>query len=96
MLKKKYGYSYTIKEAEGGIMIYEAAVHDMSADTADYLVHLLAKRFHLSRQVAKRRLIYAAKWYCGFPKPRTLRGIWETRVEGAARSYKEQADGLRP
>ena len=95
-MKKKYGYSYTIKEAEGGILVYEAAVHDLSAETADYLVKLLAKRFHLSRQVAKRRLIYAARQYCRFPRPRTLRGVWETRVDGAARSYKEQADELRP
>ena len=93
-MKKKY--DYTIKESEGGIMVYEAAVHDMSADTADYLVRLVAKRFHLSRQVAKRRLIYAARQYCRFPEPRTLRGIWETRVDGAARSYAEQADELRP
>ena len=91
-MKKKYDHSYTIKEE--GIAVYEAAVHDMSADTADYLVKLLAKRFHLSRQVAKRRLIYAAQWYC--LQPTSLKEVWETRVDEAARSYKEQADELRP
>ena len=96
MLKKKYGYSYNIKESENGVLIYEAAIHDLNAENADYLVRLLAKRFHLSRLEAKRRLIYAAKAYCKFPKPRTLRGIWEKRIDGAARSYKEQADELRP
>lgn len=89
---KKYDYSYTIKEK--GIAVYEAAIHDMSADTADYLVKLLAKRFHLSRQVAKRRLIYAAGWYC-YPQPHTLEDVWKQRVDGAARSYKEQVDEFR-
>lgn len=91
MLKRKF-YGYTIKEE--GIAVYEAAIHDMSADTADYLIKLLAKRFHLSRQVAKRRLIYAAQWYC--LQPTNLKEVWETRIDGAARSYKEQADELRP
>ena len=93
MLKSRF-YGYKMKET--GIAVYEAAVHDLSAETADYLVKLLAKRYKTSRRGAVRRLVYSAKWYCDLPFPDTLQGVWERKVDGTARSYAEQADELRP
>lgn len=93
MLKKKF-YIYRFKER--GIEVYEAAIHDLSDVTVNYLVHLLAKRYKISKRGVERRLIYLAKRYCYLPFPNTLHGIWEKRVDGAARSYKEQVDELRP
>ena len=68
---------------------YEAAIHDMSAETAKRVVSRLAKRYKISKQEAERRLIYVASWYC-YPEPSCLPDIWEYRVDGAARSYDEQ------
>lgn len=93
MLKKKHRI-YRLKER--GIEVYEAAIHDLSDVTVNYLVHLLARRYKTSKQGVERRLIYFAKRYCNLPFPKTLQGIWEMRVDGAARSYKEQVDELRP
>ena len=95
-MKKEYKIDYRLNR----VAVYEAAIHDISAETAEYLIKLIAKRFKISRKVAIRKLLFDARWYCvdGFTRPpKKIEEVWERRrTPSAARSYKEQADELRP